>query len=77
MSGAPETIDQDLGCGDYTFIAGGQVTAETKFRVYELAYEFAFLRRQNYEIVAIAGIHLDDLTLKVSGNASLTLCCAR
>lgn len=66
-------IDQDLAWGDYTFIAGGQVTAETKFHVYELAYEYAFLRRQNYQIVAIAGIHVDDLTLKLSGNASLTV----
>jgi hypothetical protein len=66
-------IDQNLAWGDYTFIAGGQVTAETKFRVYELDYEFAFLRRRNYEIVAIAGIHLDDVTLKLSGNASLTV----
>jgi hypothetical protein len=67
------TIDQDLAWGDYTFIAGGQVTAETKFQVYELAYEFAFLRRQNYEIAAIAGIHFDHLTLKLSGDASLTV----
>jgi hypothetical protein len=67
------TIDQDLAWGDYTFIAGGQVTAEAKFRVYELDYEFAFLRRRNYEVVFIAGIHLDDLTLKLSGNASLTV----
>jgi len=66
-------IDQDLAWGDYTFRAGGQVTAEVKFRVYELNYEFAFLRRQNYQIVAVAGIHLDDLTLKLSGNASLTV----
>jgi len=67
------TIDRDLAWGDYTFLLGGQVTAETKFRVYELAYEFAFLRRPNYEIVAIAGIHYEDLTLKLSGNASLTV----
>jgi hypothetical protein len=68
-----QSIDQDLQWGDYTFKAGGQVTAETKFRVYELTYEFAFLRRPNYEIVAVAGIHLDDLTLKLSGDASLTV----
>ena len=71
--GRTRSIDQDLSWGDYTFKAGGQVTAEAKFRVYELDYEFAFLRRPNYEIVAIAGIHLDDLTLKLSGNASLTV----
>jgi len=67
------TLDKDLTWGDYTFLAGAQVTAETKYRVYELDYEFAFLRRPNYEIVALAGIHLDDVTLKLSGSASLTV----
>ena len=67
------TIDQDLAWGDYTFVAGGQVTAEQKFSVYELSYEFAFLRADNYEVVASGGIHYDDLTLKLSGNASLTV----
>jgi len=66
-------VDQDLAWGDYTFKVGGQLTAETEFRVYELTYELAFLRRPNYEIVAIAGIHLVDLTLQLSGNASLTV----
>jgi len=67
------TINGNLDWGDYTFIAGGQVTAEQKFQVYELSYEFAFLRRDNYEIVASGGMHYDDLTLKLSGNASLTV----
>ena len=66
-------IDQDLNWGDYTFLAGGQVRAETNLRVYELDYQFAFLRRPNYEVLAVAGIHLDDLTLKLAGNASLTV----
>jgi hypothetical protein len=67
------TIDQNLEWGDYTFVAGGDVTAEQRFRVYELSYEYAFLRRDNYEIVASGGIHFDDLTLKLSGDASLTV----
>jgi hypothetical protein len=66
-------IDRNLEWGDYTFVAGGQVTAEQKFQVYELEYEFAFLRRDDYEIAASAGIHYDDLTLTLSGNASLTV----
>jgi hypothetical protein len=66
-------IDQDLAWGDYTFLAGGEVNAQTNFRVYELDYQFAFLRRPNYEIVAVAGLHVDDLTLKLSGNASLSV----
>jgi len=67
------SIDQNLAWGDYTFLAGGQVTAEQRFRVYELSYEYAFLRRDDYEIVASGGIHFSDLTLKLSGNASLTV----
>ena len=67
------TIDQDLAWGDYTFVAGGEVTAEQKFSVYELSYEFAFLRADNYEVVASGGIHYDDLTVTLSGNATLTV----
>jgi hypothetical protein len=67
------TIDQDLAWGDYTFVAGGEVTAEQKFSVYELSYEFAFLRADNYEVVASGGIHYDDLKLTLSGNATLTV----
>jgi len=66
-------LNQDFAWGDYTFKVGGQVTAETEFSVYELGYELAFLRQANYEIVAMVGIHLVDLTLKLSGNASLTV----
>jgi hypothetical protein len=66
------TIDKDLPWGDYTFLAGGQVTAETRLQAYELSYEFAFLQRPNYEIIAVGGIYFYDLTLKLSGNASLT-----
>lgn len=67
------TIDRNLEWGDYTFVVGGQVTAEQKFRVIELNYEWAFLRQDNYAVVASGGIHFDDLTLKLSGNASLTV----
>ncbi len=66
------TINQDLAWGDYTFLRG-QLSAESNFKVYELDYQFAFLRRTDYEIVAVAGLHMDDLTLKLSGNASLTV----
>jgi hypothetical protein len=67
------TIDQNLDWGDYTFLLGGQVTLEQKFQVYELNYEYAFLRRENYEVAATGGIHFDNLTLRLSGNAVLTV----
>ena len=39
------TIDRDVHWGDYTFQASGLVEAETKFRIVELVYEYAFLRQ--------------------------------
>jgi long-subunit fatty acid transport protein len=71
--GKTRPIDRNLEWGDYTFVAGGEVTAETKMQVYELDYEFAFLRRENYEVLFTAGIHFDRLKTKLSGNASLTV----
>jgi hypothetical protein len=67
------TIDRDIVWGDYTFLANGAVTAEVKRSVYMLNYEFAFLRGRNYEVVGTAGVHFDDLTLKLSGNATVTV----
>jgi|SRR5215469_4610320 len=67
------TLDQDVRWGDYTFLAGSQATAQTKFNVYEGTYEFAFLNERDYKLALSAGLHVDDLTIKISGNASLTM----
>ncbi len=67
------TIDKDITWGDYTFLANGQVTAEDKFTVYELAYEYAFMREPTYEVVGTFGVHYLDMSLRLSGNATVTL----
>jgi hypothetical protein len=67
------TIDKDIAWGDYTFKANGQVTANNKFTVYELAYEYAFMRAPNYEVAASVGVHYEDISLRLSGNATVTL----
>jgi hypothetical protein len=67
------TLDKDVVWGDYTFKAQGQATAQNKFTVYELAYEYAFMRDSNYEVVGSAGVHYMDLSLRISGNATVTL----
>ena len=66
------TIDKDVAWGDYTFLANGQVSAKNEFSVYELSYEYAFLRKPDYEVAAAAGIHFLDQHLQISGNATLT-----
>jgi hypothetical protein len=67
------TIDKDIIWGDYTFQLGGQVSAQNKITVLELAYEYAFVRDPNYEVAATAGVHYSKLSLGLSGNATLTL----
>ena len=67
------TIDQNVAWGDYTFLANGQVTAENKFTIYELAYEYAFMREPDYEVVGSFGVHYSDLKISLSGDATVTL----
>jgi hypothetical protein len=66
------TFNQNLEWGDYTFEANGAVTARLKRSVYVLDYEYAFLRRPNYEVAVSGGIHFDDIKLSLAGNAAVT-----
>ena len=66
------TLDQDIPWGDYTFLANAQVSAQTKFNIYQGNYQFAFLNSRDYKVVLSAGIHVDDLTIKLAGNATVT-----
>jgi hypothetical protein len=65
-------IDRDINWGDYTFTVGGLVEVERSFKVHALAYEWAFLRRPTYEVAASFGVHYTDLSLQLSGNATVT-----
>lgn len=67
------SLDQDIPWGDHTFLAGAQATAQTKFNIYQGTYEFAFLNERDYKLALSAGLHVDDLTIKLAGNASVTL----
>jgi len=65
-------IDRNVQWGDYTFQAGGLVEAETKFRIFELAYEYAFLRQPDFELSGTLGVHYMDLKTRLSGNATIS-----
>jgi hypothetical protein len=67
------TLDQDIPWGDYTFLANAQTTAQTKFHIYQGSYEFAFLNNRDYKLALSAGIHVDELTIKLAGDATVTL----
>lgn len=65
-------LDEEIRWGDYTYQVGGEVTAQTRFEIGALAYEYAFLRRPNYEVAASMGVHYTDLSLTLSGAATVT-----
>jgi len=67
------TIDQDINWGDYTFLANAAVTARTKFSIYEASYEFSFLNKPNYKVAVVAGVHVDDFSIGLAGDATVTL----
>ena len=65
-------IERNVQWGDYTFQAGGRVEAQTKFRIFELAYEYAFMRQPDFELSGTLGVHYMDLKTRLSGNATIT-----
>jgi hypothetical protein len=67
-----KVIDRDVQWGDYTFHANGQVDTDLKLRTYELAYEYAFWREPNYEISGTIGLHYSEISLRLSGQATIT-----
>ncbi|MCI4428668.1 MAG: hypothetical protein JHC40_05825 [Burkholderiales bacterium] len=66
------TLSQDVKWGDYTFLAGGGVQSERKTSIFELAYEYAFMRQPTYEVAGTFGVHYTDLSLKLSGSGQIT-----
>src|SRR5271170_4746405 len=61
--------DQPINWGDYQF--SGNVTAKNKISVYELGYEYAFVRTQTFELAASFGIHYTKTSIDISGQATL------
>jgi hypothetical protein len=60
-------LTRDITVGDTVFHTNVDVTAGQSVDVYELAYEYAFLRRDNYEITASAGVHAMDFGFSLKG----------
>jgi len=54
------TIDEDIEWGGETFPANATVDGEVKFSVYELAYEYAFMRRETFELAGSFGLHYTE-----------------
>jgi len=64
------TLDRDIEWGGETFPADARVSGEFNFDIYELAYEYSFLRRDTYELNGSIGLHYTDLSWSLAARAS-------
>lgn len=65
-------LDRDIAWGDDTFKANTNLEAKVKYEVYELAYEYAFMRQPQYEVAASFGLHVEHFNTRFSGTATIT-----
>jgi hypothetical protein len=63
-------IDRDITFGDETYPVGASVTAGSDLAVFQVSYDYAFLRRENYELAGGIGLHMLDVGLSLA--ATLT-----
>jgi hypothetical protein len=68
---ASHVLDRDITVDDTVYPVNVTVNAKRTTAVYELAYEYAFLRRDNYEITASAGLHAMDFGLSITGTGTV------
>lgn len=68
---ASRTVERDIEWGGVVYPADIRLKGESSFDVYELAYEYAFLRREKYEVTGTFGIHYTDLSLALSGEGTI------
>jgi len=64
---ATRSIERDVNFQDETFPVGATVDAHSELTVAQLSYEYAFLRRENYELAGGIGIHYVDMNLTLDG----------
>jgi hypothetical protein len=69
-SDATRNTDQDIEFRGETFPINAAVRAEFKSQVIELAYEYAFLRRDTWELAGTIGVH--NLEVKAGLRAQLS-----
>jgi hypothetical protein len=64
-------LEEDVDWGGVTYPVGARINAEFDLDVYELAYEYAFLRRDNWEVSASVGLHWTSMLLALSGTVQV------
>jgi hypothetical protein len=68
---ASRTFDEDIEWGGETYPASATIDGEIKFSIYELAYEYAFMRRDNFELDASIGLHYADFEASLGAEVAI------
>jgi hypothetical protein len=68
------TLTDDITIKGEVYPVNAVVEASAETRIIELAYEYAFLKRDNYELAATAGVHLTRLVpaIEITGSVGGT-----
>jgi hypothetical protein len=66
------TIDEEIEWGDQVYPVNAKVDFEHDFYVIEAVYDYSFLRRENYEIAASAGLHWTGFSASLKVKATDT-----
>lgn len=63
------TIDEEIDYGGTVFPVDAKVSSDLNFDIYQLAYEYSFLRRETYELAGSIGLHYASLSASLSAKA--------
>lgn len=64
------TLDEQIEFDGELFPVNAKVDSEFGFSVYELAYEYALVRRDRHELAASIGVHYTDIKASLAGTVS-------
>jgi hypothetical protein len=67
---ATRNIARDIHFGDETFPLGASVIARSELAVAQLSYDYAFVRRERYELAGSIGVHMLDVSLSLNATLS-------
>ena len=67
---ASRVIDEDIEFGGDLYPVNAKVSSEFSFDIYELAYEYAFLKRDTYEVDGSIGLHMASLGMALKAKAA-------
>lgn len=68
---ASRILDEEISWGDETFPVGVDARLEREFSIYELAYEYSFVRRPTWELTGSIGLHYTQLEIVLSAELEI------